>query len=388
MTNTKQGIPVVISGIIILMCLGVAYSWGVFIVPINQEMSWSRATISFAVSILLLVFSAFMAIGGICEKRIGPRLTATIGGLLVGSGWYLASFATTPLWLYLSYGLLVGIGTGLCYMTSISSGIRWYPTHRGLVTGLIVFGFGFGTAFVSPLSTLLISEFGWRSTMQLLGLAFSILIITAAQFIKSPLQENISIQTNTLSNDLSPYQMLRTKTFKVLFVSYLLAMTAGMLTIGHLISFIIDHKFSAIQAALALTVLSLFNGAGRILFGYLSDIFGGKRILNFLFISMGFSVLSLSFIEILPAIYVIAALTGLFFGGFLAVYPPLTLSFFGAKDFSVNYGFVFIGYGLGCFLGPLLGGYIYDIALSYDLAFVISFVLAISGGLLIRFRLK
>lgn len=110
---------VVIAGLIILMCLGVAYSWGVFLTPIEKDLGWKRAQISLAVSILLLVFSVFMVVGGICEKKYGPRITATIGGVLVSLGWMAASYSHSRLWLYLSYGIVVGIGTGLSYMPSI-----------------------------------------------------------------------------------------------------------------------------------------------------------------------------------------------------------------------------------------------------------------------------
>ncbi|MBD3272654.1 MAG: MFS transporter, partial [Elusimicrobia bacterium] len=112
----KSKYLVIGAGISIMLCLGVAYSWGVFLLPLEQDLGWGRAQISLAVSILLLVFSAFMSLGGLSERRFGPRMTASAGGMLVALGWMGASFSGTPLWLYIFYGVLGGIGTGLAYI--------------------------------------------------------------------------------------------------------------------------------------------------------------------------------------------------------------------------------------------------------------------------------
>ena len=377
---------VVIAGVVILMCLGVAYSWGVFLIPIDQDMGWGRAKISFAVSLLLLVFSVFMAVGGFLEKKIGPRQTAGLGGALVGLGWLLASLAQTPLILYLCYGVIAGIGTGLSYMPSISSGIRWFPEKKGLVTGIIVCGFGFGTAFLSPLITRLINLYGWRGTMAVCGVVFGLMIAAAAQFLRVPPAAN-SAQDGTPGDGAAfgPSEMIKTKAFPIMFLTYLISMIAGMMTIGHLVAFITDKNFSAMQAALALTILSIFNGAGRVAFGYASDLWGAKKILILLFSLIGAAMLVLFHAGILPVIYVLSAVIGLCFGGFLAVYPALTAEYFGRRDFALNYGLLFVGYGIGCFLGPLIGGWVHDTTQSYVSAFYFAGALAVAGGVGISF---
>jgi len=381
---------VVLASIIILMCLGVAYSWGVFMVPIDHDLGWGRTSLSVAVSVLLFVFSVFMSIGGLCEKKYGPRMTASLGGLCVGAGWIAASWAASPLWLYVSYGAVAGIGTGLSYMPAISSGIKWFPEKKGLITGLIVFGFGFGTAFLSPLATHLIGQYGWRTTMMLYGLALGAIIITAAQFLKTPaLSASAESQAHDAqARNYRPAQMIKTNTFKIMFVTYFLAMIAGMMTIGHLSAFAMDKHFTAMQAALALTILAVFNGLGRILFGSFSDTVGSRKALVLLFALIGGAMFLLPYANTLLLIYTFAGIIGLCFGGFLAVYPPLTADCFGARDFSVNYGLVFLGYGGGCFLGPLLGGYIYDMTQNYFMAFNLAGLLAFAGAALVFFCLK
>jgi OFA family oxalate/formate antiporter-like MFS transporter len=165
-------------------------------------------------------------------------------------------------------------------------------------------------------------------------------------------------------------------------------MIAGMMTIGHLIAFLADKNFNAMQGALALTFLSIFNGVGRVACGHASDIWGGKKILCVLFAVIGFAMFVLFHSEILPVIYALSIVIGLCFGGFLAVYPALTAEYFGRRDFAINYGLIFIGYGTGCFLGPLIGGWVHDAAQNYRAAFYFAGALALLGGILIHFLLR
>ena len=393
--NTHRWL-VVIGGFLIIMCLGVAYAWGVFLMPIAKEFGWGRGETSLAVSILLLVFSVFMVVGGMCEKRYGPRVTATLGGTFVCLGWVLAYSTQSLWWLYISYGLLAGIGTGLGYLPAISTGVKWFPDKRGLVTGLVIFGFGFGSAFLAPLAARFIQTYGWRTTMLIYGIGFGVIIIGAAQLLKAPSEnwrppgwvvpENVRIRI--ARHDFSPRQMLKTATFKLIFISYFTAMVAGMMAIGHISAFANDAGYAPIQAAFTITILAIANGLGRIIFGALSDKIGRKNIIVVLFLIIALGMILLPHMTTLFAIYAAAGGIGLCFGGFLAVYPAATGDFFGAKDFGINYGLVFMGYGAGCFAGPWLGGVVYDATGSYLFAFTAASILAAAGGIITFLFLK
>ncbi|MCX7916914.1 MAG: OFA family MFS transporter [bacterium] len=390
--QTKNRWIIIISGFLILICLGVAYSWGIFILPITKEFGWTRTSVSFAVSILLLLFSTFMPISGLIEKRIGPKNTSIIGGFFVSIGWLLSSFTKSIFWLYLSYGFLVGIGTGLSYLPSISTGIKWFKEKKGMATGIIVSGFGIGSAFLAPIGIKLINTFGWRKTMFIYGLLFGVIIFTASFFLKTPelINENdIENKVNSFDKlNFTPYQMIRTTLFKLIFITYFFAMVAGMMIITHIVPFLKDIGYDTIQASLSITIISLFNGIGRTLGGFLSDKIGRVNILLLLFFITGMSILFLKFLPYLYIIYSSAALIGFCFGGFLSIYPALTGDFFGTEYFGINYGIVFIGYGLGCFLGPLLGGIFYDKMGNYNLSFTIASITSILGGAIITFCLK
>ncbi|MEW6535300.1 MAG: OFA family MFS transporter [Candidatus Auribacterota bacterium] len=378
---------VVAGGIIIILCLGVAYAWGVFLLPIAEEFGWSRAETSLAQSILIFVFSTFMVVGGLLEKRIGPRLTASIGGALVCLGWILAYKTQSKLWLYFTYGGIAGIGTGLGYLPAVSSGVKWFPDKKGMITGIIIFGFGFGSAIFARLSTMFIEMIGWRHTMLLYGASFGVLITGAAQLLKPPPKgwEPVVAAANAQSKegiDFKPFEMIKTGSFMILFITYLMSMVAGMMTIGHINAFAQDTGYDANQAATALIILAIANGLGRVIFGAVSDKIGRKNTLVLLFILTAGSKFLLPSISELSAAYAIAGLIGLCFGGFLAVYPAATGDFFGMKNFGVNYGIVFIGYGCGCFIGPWLGGLVYDSMGSYQIAFKSAAGVAVAGAVL------
>ncbi len=385
---------VVCGGFIIIMCLGVAYSWGVFIAPISKEFGWGRGEIALAASVLLLVFSIFMVVGGALEKKYGPRITATIGGLFICAGWILGYFTHSLIWLYLSYGVLCGIGTGLGYLPSISTGIKWFPDKRGMITGIVVFGFGFGSAFLAPLATRFIEVYGWRMTMLIYGCSLGTLIVGAAQFLKSPPDNWVpegwtEVKQKVVEKiNFSYKEMLKTSSFAVMFFTYTLSMIAGMMSIVHLVPFVEDKGFSPIQAAFALTILSIGNGVGRIISGILSDKIGRKETLILIFNLIGITMLVLYYLNPLILIYLAAGSIGFCCGGFLAVYPPATADFFGPKFFGLNYGLLFIGYGVGCFIGPWFGGAVYDMTGSYSMAFNVAGVLALLGAITVFFLLK
>jgi len=372
----------------------VAYAWGIFLVPISGEFGWTRASVSLAVSVLLLTFSVFMPIGGLCEKKIGPGMTAAAGGILVCAGWILASFTKSLLWLYMTYGILAGIGTGLSYLPAISTGIKWFPDKKGMVTGIIIFGFGFGSAFLAPAGTKMIINYGWRTTMLIYGIFFGALISFSSCFLKTPpknwvpaLNRNGTFACKK-NVDFTPSQMLREKTFRFVFLTYFIAMVAGMMTIGHIIPFLGDRGYSAMQSAFAVTILAMFNGLGRISGGALSDRMGTGKTLVSIFLIIGTAVFFLSFLPSLFLIYAAAGIIGLCFGGFLSVYPAMTCDYFGVENFGINYGFVFIGYGMGCFIGPWFGGIIYDAMGNYLIAFATAGIMALIGGATAFYQLK
>src|SRR6202047_1419316 len=175
------------AGVFMQVALGAVYAWSVFRVPLSKQFHWSIAqvTLTFTISIFVLGVAAFF--GGLWLNKKGPRVVALTGGFLYGLGVFLASFSANKLWwLYLSYGLIGGIGLGLSYIVPVAVLVKWFPDRRGLITGIAVGGFGAGALITAPVATRLIQGVGVLNTFAWLGIAYLIVTVVAGLFMRNP----------------------------------------------------------------------------------------------------------------------------------------------------------------------------------------------------------
>ena len=185
MKISRWGIAV--AGVFLQVALGAVYAWSVFRLPLAKQFGWSisEVTLTFTISIFVLGVAAFF--GGLWLNRRGPRVVALTGGLLYGTGVFLASFSDHKLWwLYLTYGVIGGIGLGFSYIVPVAVLVKWFPDRRGLITGLAVGGFGLGALVTAPLATRLIQSVGVLSTFAYLGVAFLIVTVLSGYFMQNP----------------------------------------------------------------------------------------------------------------------------------------------------------------------------------------------------------
>src|SRR4030088_766866 len=185
MTINRWGIAV--AGVLLQVALGAVYAWSVFRVPLAKQFGWSisEVTLTFTISIFVLGIAAFF--GGLWLNRKGPRIVAMTGGFLYGIGVFLASFSDHKLWwLYLSYGVIGGIGLGFSYIVPVAVLVKWFPDRRGLITGVAVGGFGAGALVTAPMATRLIQSVGVLQTLAYLGIAFLIVTVISGSFMQNP----------------------------------------------------------------------------------------------------------------------------------------------------------------------------------------------------------
>src|SRR5262245_44064380 len=167
------------------LALGAVYGWSVFLNPLREQFGVGKPEMTLPFTITLAVLGVTAGFGGGLQRRIGPRASATIAGLLYGCGVVLSGFAPNLAVLYLCYGVLGGIGLGLGYIVPLAVLIKWFPDKRGFITGLAVTGFGLGALATSPLATELIKAYGVQSTLMLLGAAYLTIVVAAAQFLRT-----------------------------------------------------------------------------------------------------------------------------------------------------------------------------------------------------------
>src|SRR5580658_8597183 len=178
---------IAVAGVCMQMALGAAYAWSVFRIPLAKQFGWSIAQVSFTFTISFFVLGCSAVFGGLWMHRKGPRVVAMVAGLLWGGGVFLASLSAHKLWwLYLTYGIIGGAGLGMGYIVPITVLVKWFPDHRGLITGIAVAGFGAGSLFSAPAAGWLMQRVGLPPTFSYLGVAYGIIAVTAGSIMQNP----------------------------------------------------------------------------------------------------------------------------------------------------------------------------------------------------------
>jgi len=395
----QAGWRVAFAGMGINLALGILYTWSVISKGIPADWKWSEADKSWPYSIACLIFSLVMVPAGRMQDKIGPRIVATIGGILVGAGFLLASVTTSPLGYIVGFGILAGAGIGFGYASATPPAVKWFSAAKtGLVAGIVVSGFGLASVYAAPLTTWLISTWSIKIAVMTLGIAFLIVVVILAQILKPPPAGFVPAgagpaqvsNLNKKKEDFTPREMLSTAQFYMLWFMYACGAGAGLMVISKLAA------IASIQAGIKLgfilvAVLAVGNGAGRIVAGILSDKIGRKATMFICFVMQSCLVFLLSrtvqgsTLARAPVLAIVSALIGANYGANLALFPSVTKDYYGLKNFGMNYGFVFTAWGVGGFMLALLAGKLYDQYHTFNFAYYGAAVLLVLAALVTLF---
>jgi OFA family oxalate/formate antiporter-like MFS transporter len=393
---------VVIGAVLIQLCLGAIYAWSVF-TPALQDAGWSKTQTQIVFSIGLASFALVMVMAGRKLKTWGPRSLAITGGLTLGAGYLIAGLSGgTEFWVVLlGVGLVGGAGIGLAYVVPIAVGMRWFPDHKGFITGAAVAGFGFGALGWVKLAGEwgnLIADRGLGTTFAIFGISFAALVLAGSLAMRMPpegwlpagFSPAVSAAAGSGRENFQPRQMLRTPQFHLVSLTFAVSAGAGLMAIGlmklypieALTANGIDEVTASAYAGTAMAVFfSLANGVGRLVWGTLSDAIGRKRSVVLM---VGSQALFLFAFTAMAGsrwlLYLGAALIGFNFGGNFALFPALTADEFGDTAVGRNYPWVFLSYGAGGIVFPILGGWMGDLG-NFPLAFSICAVACLIGAI-------
>ena len=358
--------------------------------------NWA-ATDALAPYALALLFFAFtMVFAGRLQDKYGPRLVATAGGACVGLGMILASYSNFSAkgdhtLLLLGFGVLTGIGIGLAYACATPAAVKWFhASKRGLISGIVVGGFGLASVYTAPLTTQMIAGAGLNGTFMYLGIAFLIAIILFAQLLQNPPAgytapvpagftpppPSAAAATALKRVEYTWQQMVKTPQFYLLWMMYAFAAFAGLMMTG-LIGKVAPELLSPADYAvmssaelggialasgfLLVMFLALGNGIGRPVIGMVSDKIGRVPSMIIVFLAQALLVaLILPNSHNLYLLLLVAALIGAMYGANLTLFPAATYDFFGTKHGGVNYGMIFTAWGVGGALGNYAAGWIKD----------------------------
>ncbi len=375
---------VVAGGVSMNLALGSLYAWSVFVLPLEKEFGWTRAQTSWVFTIAVLTFAATFILAGRIQDARGPRICALFGAVLVSAGFFLASFTTSLLFLYVIFGVVVGAGNGFGYSTPTPVASKWFPDKRGLVVGLMVGGYGASSAILGPVATNLIASMGWRPTFRLLGGLFFVMGLIGAWLLKNPPARyrpagwNPQAGAATQRRDYSPGEMLRTPQFYFLWFAYCLGATAGLMTISQLVPFARSAGLTAAAATFAITVGAVGNAGGRILSGWLSDALGRLTTLRVMVLGSAVAMPAL-FIwrEQVLLLYVLVAVVYWCYGTQLSVFASTTADLYGTRNLGMNYGLLFTAWGAAGIIGPIIAARVFDALGDYRYAFYAASALAL-----------
>ena len=376
----------VVGGVLMNLALGSLYGWSVFVAPLEKEFQWTRAQTSLTYTVAVVFFAMSFMIGGRLQDKKGPRVCAFIGGVLVSAGFFLSSFTSSLMWLYVAFGVIVGVGNGFGYATPIPVASKWFPDKRGLVVGMMVGAYGAGSAILGPLATSLINDpdVGWRSTFKILGALFFVMTMVGTMLIKNPpagyrpANWQPKPGATTGGRDFTTAEMLATPTFYFMWIAYCLGTTAGQMAISQLVPFARSAGLGALAAILVLPVSASGNAGGRIVSGWLSDTLGRLRTLKTMILISAVAMPVLYIVrEQQFVFFVLVAVVYWCYGTQLSVFATTTADFYGTKNLGLNYGVLFSAWGTAGIIGPWLAGRTFDAFGDYRIAFFSAGALAI-----------
>lgn len=371
---TRYG--VLIAALAMNACLGATYAWAVFVPEVRQATGLGQGLAQLPFSAFYLVFPTTTLFAGALLERLGPRLCAMIGGFVFGSGWLLAGLGTSHFaFTVVGVGLLGGLGVGLAYLVPIATCALWFPSRKGLVTGVAVAGFGAGAALIAQVASYLmeVEHLGPFRSMAALGMAFLVLIPTAGWFVRRP-----AGGTQTLSPSAHTWGVLSGRTFWLLYMAMFTGLVAGFVVNANLKS--LSPVAGAQAGVAAVGVFAITNGLGRIAWGFVFDRLAPRRVLTMnLLCQAALLFLAPWALQSTSGFLCLAALVGLNYGGVLVLYASTTAHTWGMPSVGRIYGWMFSA-NIPASIAPVLAGWAYDRYASFSIPLVVAGIILLCGA--------
>lgn len=379
------------AGVLINLALGTLYAWSVLKEAIADSIAkggegafnWDLSTLNGPYSVCVLAFAFSMMLAGKIQDVKGPAFTTKIGGVLVGLGFVVASLSTNYYLWILGFGILAGVGIGFGYSATTPAALKWFPASKsGMIAGIVVSGFGLAPVIIAPTTSVLVSNFGLQNTMMIFGIAFFIIISGLGFVLNNPPEGFVPVD-NSKNSDKKPAKVVEDKTardmlksarFYIIWVIFFIGSGAGLMVIGN-ISGMAKASMGA-SAFIAVAIMAVGNASGRVIAGVVSDII--SRPLTLLLILIFQTLLMFTAYLVVGegtsalVIVLLATFIGFNYGTNLSLFPSFTKSYWGMKNFGLNYGVLMSAWGLGGFVFSNLSQVLYANSGSHSLSFIIA----------------
>ncbi len=369
---------IAVAGVCLQMALGAGYAWSVFRIPLVKEFGWSISAVSFTFSISWFFLGCTSVLGGLWMSRKGPRVVAIFAGLMWGGGVFLASFAAHKLWLlYLTYGVIGGTGLGMGYIVPIAVLVKWFPEHRGLITGIAVGGFGAGSLIAAPLASRLMQSVGLMPTFAWLGVAYAVVAVASGFFMQNPPEgwkpagwSPTAAQVSQRSDrEYTLPEALRTWQWWALCGLMSINTMAGLSVVSQAAPIFQElGKMTATTAATLVGVISIANGVGRVFWAWISDLIGRKPAFISMFLLQAFLFWTFHLIASPVLLSVAVFVIVVCYGGGYGITPAFAADYFGARNMGSVYGLMLLPWAFPAAFAPLLFAFLRQSTGGYNQA--------------------
>lgn len=350
---------IVLGTIICQMGLGTIYTWSLFNQPLVDKFHWGLGDVAttFSITSFFLAFSALFA--GKLQERFGIRNLTLVAGVLVGMGLIASAHVKSLDMIYLLAGVVVGFAVGIAYISTLSNLIKWFPANKGLISGISVGAFGCGSLLFKYVNAALIGNTGVSAAFFYWGVIVMALIVLGSLLLKEPMPNNQHISHSMVGNNFTVRQMLVSKEAYLLFMIFFAACMSGLYLIGIVKDMGVQLAgMDLVTAANTVSAVAIFNTAGRIILGTLSDKVGRMRVVSFTMLVTILTIAMLNFLTLNHTLFFICVGAVAFcFGGNITVFPAIVGDFFGLKNHSKNYGIIYQGFGLGALAGSFIANH-------------------------------
>ena len=385
--------------IIMAMHTGLMYTYGVFFKHLTADFGWSRGATSGVHSVFMIVHGIFAIIMGWMVDRFGPAKVMAASSFFGGLGLVLTSQINALWQLYITYGVIFGIGAGGGFIATMATTARWFIKRRGLALGIVASGAGLGTLLLAPIAERLIAGFGWSIAYLVLGVAAWAIMIPCALLlrrdpaekglrpygsdeVRAPAESIEQLEASTTEKGINLMVAARSKPLWMLFIIFFLFNYCLQMVMVHLVNYATDIGIASLYAATFISIIGIGSFIGRIIMGGASDRIGANSALVICCAIMMTTLIFLIFAREPWMFYLFALIFGFAYGGEVPQMPVLVERFFGMRAVAALVGVTVLGATIGGAFGAWMGGQIFDVTQSYQPAFIVASAISFTAMIL------